>query len=107
MTDRFAVHFHCPLINFHERDGDPYEHIEQAIAHARLKADSMLVTSVNKIKILEQFRDAEGKVFRIVFGYSQNNKPTGAYIEVRVVPKYQQSKALGHQERHAGISLGE
>ena len=107
MIDRFAVHFHCPLINYNERDGDPYEHIEQAIAHARLKADNMLSTSVNKLKILEQSRDIDNNSFRIVLGYTQTNKPTGAYIEVRVVPKYQKSKALGHQERHAGISLGE
>ena len=107
MTDRYAVHFHCPLINFHERDGDPYEHIEQAIAHARLKAETMLASSVNKIKILDQIRDPDGKAFRIVLGYSQTNKPTGAYIEVRMVPKHQQSKALGLQERHAGSSLGE
>ena len=107
MTDRFAVYFHCPLINYQERDGDPHDHIEQAIAHARLKAETMLSTSVNKIKILEQLRDTEAKTFRLVFGYTQNNKATGAYIEVRKVPKHQQSKALGHQERYAGISLGE
>lgn len=107
MTDRYAVHFHCPIINYHERDGDPHEHIEQAIAHARLKADNMLTTSVNKIKILDQKRAPDGKSYRIAFGYTQTGKPTGAYIEVRVVPKHQQSNASGHQERYAGINLGD
>lgn len=107
MTDRYAVHFHCPLINYHERDGDPHETIERAVAHARLKAENILVTSVNKLKILQQDFSSDQRSFRISFSYTLSGKPTGAYIEVREVPKHQQSNALGHQEQYAGVNLSD
>ena len=105
MSDRYAVHFHHPLINYHERDGDPYERIEEAIAHARMKAGLLITTSVNKIKISEQAHDTTANTFRIVFVYSATGKPTGGYIEVREVPKHQQSSAMGLQESYAGVVL--
>lgn len=52
MLDRFAVHFQHPLLNYDERDGDPYDHIEQAIAHARAASNDGHAESVNKIKNL-------------------------------------------------------
>ena len=107
MLDRFAVHFQHPLLNYDERDGDPYDHIEQAIAHARAKAETMVITSVNKIKILDMSRDDANKKFRITFCYAQTMKPTGAFIEVRPVPKFQHNKASGIRETYAGGILGD
>ena len=105
MFDRYAVHFHHPLINYHELDGDPYMHMDEAIAHARMKAGLLVTKSVNKIKILEQTQDEEKGTFRIAFAYAATGKATGGYIEVRPVPKHQQSSATGLQESYAGIAL--
>lgn len=105
MFDRYAIHFHHPLINYHERDGDPYMHMDEAIAHARMKAGLLVTKSVNKIKILEQTQDEEKGTFRIAFAYAATGKATGGYIEVRPVPKHQQSSATGLQESYAGIAL--
>jgi len=107
MTNRYAVHFHHPLINFHERDGDAYESLDDAIMHANKKAESMINTSVGKIKALKPISNKEQETYKILFSYTENNKPTGAYIEVRSVKKFSQGKATGLKETYAGMELME
>ena len=81
------------------------DNMDEAIAHARMKAGLLVTTSVNKIKILEQTQDEEKGTFRIAFAYAATGKATGGYIEVRPVPKHQQSSATGLQESYAGVAL--
>ena len=108
MTTRYGIFLHYHMSNHRHRDGDSYDDIHAAIAYARQKAEALCTASVHKIQIFRQeSRDATSEdpsVYRIIFAYAGGKTPTGATIEVQVLPQHGR-KALGIPETYAGIVL--
>lgn len=106
MSFRYGVFFCSPLINHNDRDGDPFDNPQLAYHHAMEKANIMVNTSVNRLKIGKIERDDEKDIIRIHFNFF-NEKPTNTYIEIRPIARQHLSKSSSLNEQFAGVTLNE